>query len=158
MTNAQHKISNKITLEDFNADEKSLLAKGIIAIILANEEVTSAQLKYLKKHCSSFLEDVTLITEDQLKKYIKNKDKADFWKHKISSHKKTHFMLKIFVKVIFSYNGKTQSEIDAIFDMGKKMGVSFYVMNEMIQIEGSRSQLYTREKGILEELKKVFKK
>ena len=67
-------------------------------------------------------------------------------------------MLKIFVKVIFSYNGKTQSEIDAIFDMGKKMGVSFYVMNEMIQIEGSRSQLYTREKGILEELKKVFKK
>jgi|TARA_B110000211_G_C14015103_1_gene525008 hypothetical protein len=42
MTNAQHKISNKITLEDFNADEKSLLAKGIIAIILANEEVTSA--------------------------------------------------------------------------------------------------------------------
>ncbi|MBT3715003.1 MAG: hypothetical protein HOG45_00360 [Deltaproteobacteria bacterium] len=99
-----------------------------------------------------------MITEDQLKKYIKNKDKADFWKHKISSHKKTHFMLKIFVKVIFSYNGKAQSEIDAIFDMGKKMGVSFYVMNEMIQIEGSRSQLYTREKGILEELKKVFKK
>ena len=158
MTNAQHKISNKITLEDFNADEKSLLAKGIIAIILANEEVTSAQIKYFKKHCSSFLEDVSMITEDQLKKYIKNKDKADFWKHKISSHKKTHFMLKIFVKVIFSYNGKAQSEIDAIFDMGKKMGVSFYVMNEMIQIEGSRSQLYTREKGILEELKKVFKK
>ena len=99
-----------------------------------------------------------MITEDQLKKYVKNKDKADFWKHKISSHKKTHFMLKIFVKVIFSYNGKAQSEIDAIFDMGKKMGVYFYVMNEMIQIEGSRSQLYTREKGILEELKKVFKK
>jgi len=38
------------------------------------------------------------------------------------------------------------------------MGVSFYVMNEMIQIEGSRFLLYTREKGMLEELKKVFKK
>ena len=116
MTNAQHKISNKITLEDFNADEKSLLAKGIIAIILANEEVTSAELKYIKKHCSSFLEDVSMITEDQLKKYVKNKDKADFWKHKIFSHKKIHFMLKIFVKAIFSYNGKAQSEIDAIFE------------------------------------------
>jgi len=104
MTNGQNKNSNKITLEDFNADEKSLLAKGIIAIILANEEVTSAEIKYLKKHC------------------------------------------------------KAQSEIDAFFEMGKKMGVSFYVMNEMIQIEGSRFLLYTREKGMLEELKKVFKK
>jgi len=60
MTNGQNKNSNKITLEDFNADEKSLLAKGIIAIILANEEVTSAEIKYLKKHCSSFLEDQKL--------------------------------------------------------------------------------------------------
>jgi hypothetical protein len=158
MTNGQNKNSNKITLEDFNADEKSLLAKGIIAIILANEEVTSAEIKYLKKHCSSFLEDVSMISEDQLKKYIKNKDKADFWKHKISSHKKIHFMLRIFVKTIFSDNGKAQSEIDAFFEMGKKMGVSFYVLNEMIQIEGSRFQLYTREKSMLEELKKVFKK
>ena len=67
-------------------------------------------------------------------------------------------MLKIFVKTIFSDNGKAQSEIDTFFEMGKKMGVSFYVLNEMIQIEGSRFQLYTREKGMLEELKKVFKK
>jgi len=147
MTNGQNKNSNKITLDDFNADEKSLLAKGIIAIILANEEVTSAEIKYLKKHCSSFLEDVSMISEDQLKKYIKNKDKADFWKHKILSHKKIHFMLKIFVKTIFSDNGKAQSEIDAFFEMGKKMGVSFYVMNEMIQIEGSRFPvIYTGKK------------
>jgi len=99
-----------------------------------------------------------MITEDQLKKYVKNKDKADFWKHKISSHKKIHFMLKNFVKAIYSDSGKAQAEIDAFFEMGKKMGVSFYVLNEMIQIEGSRFQLYTREKGMLEELKKVFKK
>jgi hypothetical protein len=31
-------------------------------------------------------------------------------------------MLKIFVKAIFSDNGKAQSEIDAFFEMGKKNG------------------------------------
>jgi len=99
-----------------------------------------------------------MITEDQLKKYIKNKDKADFWKHKISSQKKIHFMLKNFVKAIYSDTEKAQAEIDIYFEMGKKMGIPFYILAEMLQIEGSRFQLYTREKGMLEELKKVFKK
>ena len=158
MMNGQNNISKKITLEDFSSDEKAMVAKGIIAIILANEEVTSSEIKYLKKHCSSFLEDVSMITEDQLKKYIKNKNKADFWKHRISSHKKMHFMLKIFTKAIYSDKGKAQSEVDAFFEIGKQMGISFYILSEMIQIEGARFLVSEREKNMLEELKKTYKK
>lgn len=67
-------------------------------------------------------------------------------------------MLTLFVKAIYSDTEKAQAEIDIYFEMGKKMGIPFYILAEMLQIEGSRFQLYTREKGMLEELKKVFKK
>ncbi|MBF0289177.1 MAG: hypothetical protein HQM14_15265 [SAR324 cluster bacterium] len=147
-----------IRLADLTPGEQAMVAKGIIAIILADGVVTTSELQYLKRHCRVFLEDDSVITIDRLKEYIANKEKPEFWYLNISESAKVHYMLKVFVKAIYADRQKAQSEIDVYFNIGKLMGISFYVLSEVLKIESDKILLQERENRMLEDLKILLKR
>lgn len=152
MINLKEEAPKIIRITDLSPGEQAMLAKGIIAIILADGAVTTSELQYLKRHCRVFLEDDSVITLDRLKEYIANKEKPEFWELNVSDVAKVHYMLKVFVKAIYSDMEKAQSEINVYFDIGKLMGISFYVLSEVLKIESDKILLQERENRMLEDL------
>ncbi|MGK5093115.1 hypothetical protein WDW89_13995 [Deltaproteobacteria bacterium TL4] len=158
MDKLQDENLKKIGMTDLNPGEKAMLAKGIIAIILADGVVTTSEIQYLKRHCRVFLEDDSMITLDRLREYLANKEKPEFWKLNIFETAKVHYMLKVFVKAVYSDKKKAQSEINIYFNIGKLMGISFYVLSEVLKIESDKLSLQERESRMLEDLNTLLEK
>ena len=148
----QNENLKKNKLTELSPGEKAMLAKGIIAIILADGIVTTSEIQYLKRHCRVFLEDDSVITMDRLKEYLANKENPEFWKLNIFDTAKVHYMLKVFVKAVYADKKKAQTEINVYFNIGRLMGISFYVLSEVLKIEGDKFLLQEREGRMLEDL------
>lgn len=144
-------------LSDLDPGEQAMVAKGIIAIILADGKVTNSEIQYLKSHCRVFLEDDSVITMERVKEYLANRENPEFWELKIFDPAKVHFMLKVFIQAIFSDKAKEQSEIDVYFKIGKLMGISFYLLSEVLKLEKNKQLLREEENRMLEDLDILLK-
>ena len=148
--------SADISISDLSDDDQDVIARGLISIILANKIVNTSEISYLKTHCNRFMGDDSVITIERLENYIKNRDQPDFFVLQTTDAVKIDFILKIFVRGIYSDQKKMQSETEVYFNIGQKMGVSFYILSEILQIEASRNQINQRENHMLDEFKEIL--
>ncbi len=156
MSEKRYESTKKIKLIDLTPEDQSNITRGIIAIILANGKVTTAEIKYLKNQCSLYIKPDAHITDKGLKEFLENKEKSNITKLNTTSPEIVHFILKGFVKAIYSDMEKNQSETDAYFEVGKQMGISFYILSEMLQIETAQFLIDDRVRGIMESLDKFL--
>jgi hypothetical protein len=149
-----------VSMKDLTRDERLWLAKSVVAIILADNDIEASEMKMIKKISQIFMAEESKESITLIGSYIKNKQVPKIEDIKVSSPDHVVYMLSVLAESVFADNKKHNSERDCYFEAGQKMGLGPGTLAYRLSLEYENNRVQRKlieaESEILEDIRKRF--
>ena len=138
-------------------EEQKWLVKGVITIILAENQIEDKQVLFMKHLSKVFMDEEPKETISEITRLLKEKELPEMEEFDVDDPEHLIFMLNTLVTSIFANEKKLPSEVKNYFKAGLKLGVTYEVLMLKLTYQKERFRIKMAQKEVDETIRKIVK-